>query len=45
LRLQEGKKQRSGAEKIGSKLQRKPELGAPASAPLVCHGSRDYITP
>src|SRR5439155_2588383 len=26
-RLQEGKKQRSGAEKIGSKLQRKPELG------------------
>ncbi len=25
-------------------VQRKPELGAPASAPLVCDCSRDYIT-
>ena len=25
-------------------VPRKPELGAPASAPLVCDCSRDYIT-
>jgi len=40
----QGKKHRSGAEKLVRKVQRKPELGAPASAPLVCDCSREYIT-